>query len=553
MTTQPTALTGIATVYEQFLFPDSLSANLPFELHLDTPLNGRPGLQIIIDTEGDSVTASLHGNGYKAQWYQMIAVPVEYNTGDGAAQGGDMVILPDEKPGYAVRKAPFKVYDCLKPVSENTERNGTVTIPAVNGRAAAYCCLIPDDELAPGDRNLTITADAQEGSQEITIAVHTANVRIPDEHFKVTNWFSLDAITRCHNVDYESPAFLGMLDQYIAAMRRTRQNVFYIELDDRCVTARKPYAFSFEYIKPVIERFFAGGMTTLEIGPLLSRGFRADGTPDMLTDTFTCAMAPDVDFESPEGLDITTAYLQALALFLEENSWDSSVLVHVHDEPDVHYSDDAALESRRRQYYMAVAMLKKYLPQARVVEAVKTDNFRGGIDVWVPTTSGYEAAHDTFDHMRKLGDEVWNYVCCEPEGRWLNRFLDQKVIHSRLLFWGFACNHIGGFLHWGFNQFPDGMNPFAATSCFNPTGLGTNFPCGDAFLIYPGDDGPWLSMRLEAERRGTEDLELLRLLENRNSKYFRNLVANVFRTNTDYTDDEALFAHTYRSLLDALE
>lgn len=105
---------------------------------------------------------------------------------------------------------------------------------------------------------------------------------------------------------------------------------------------------------------------------------------------------------------------------------------------------------------MAVAMLKKYLPQARVLEAVKTDFFRGALDIWVPTTSGYEAEQQSFDHMRESGDEVWSYVCCEPEGRWLNRFLDQKVIHSRLLFWGFERNRIAGFFALGLQPVPGG-------------------------------------------------------------------------------------------------
>lgn len=96
------------------------------------------------------------------------------------------------------------------------------------------------------------------------------------------------------------------------------------------------------------------------------------------------------------------------------------------------------------------------------------------------------------------------------------------------------------------------MNPFQATSCHNPTGLGTNFPCGDAFIVYPGNDGPWLSMRLEAERRGTEDLELLRQLRERDPELHNRLIAQVFRSNTDYSDDEATFDCTYRQLLGAL-
>lgn len=75
---------------------------------------------------------------------------------------------------------------------------------------------------------------------------------------------------------------------------------------------------------------------------------------------------------------------------------------------------------------------------------------------------------------------------------------------------------------------------------------------GDAFIVYPGGDGPWLSMRLEAERHGTEDLELLRLLRERNPYLYDRLITQVFRSNSDYTDDEALFDDVYRQLLEAL-
>lgn len=59
-------------------------------------------------------------------------------------------------------------------------------------------------------------------------------------------------------------------------------------------------------------------------------------------------------------------------------------------------------------------------------------------------------------------------------------------------------------------------------------------------------------MRLEAERHGTEDLELLRLLRERNPYLYDRLITQVFRSNSDYTDDEALYDTVYRQVLEAL-
>lgn len=113
--------------------------------------------------------------------------------------------------------------------------------------------------------------------------------------------------------------------------------------------------------------------------------------------------------------------------------------------------------------------------------------FRGGVDIWVPGTPGYEARQADFDALTALGESVWAYVCCGPEGNWLNRFLDFALLKGRLLFWGCAANRLGGFLHWGFNQFPAGMDPFAGTSCPNPYRDRYEFPLWRFFPCLSGN------------------------------------------------------------------
>jgi hypothetical protein len=97
------------------------------------------------------------------------------------------------------------------------------------------------------------------------------------------------------------------------------------------------------------------------------------------------------------------------------------------------------------------------------------------------------------------------------------------------------------------------MDPFLGTSCPNHTGIGTNFPCGDAFLVYPGTDGPWLGMRMEASRRGAEDAALLRQLRSLNETAHDKLIAEVFTDNQHYNDDPKHFEKVYEHLLELLE
>lgn len=537
---------GFITTKEEFLFPDSVCSELPDSIKLVTAKNGKSGIQILLETNGEEAAFSIESEEFDVEWYQMKAIPVEYNTGDGQEQGGAMVILPEEKPSYAVRKAPFWVYDCLIPSPEGV-------IHQEDHLAAAYLCIVPREDIKAGEYTLTLKAEICEGGYECKILIRVYDVEIPRGNFQVTNWFSLECISRFHHVKQGEDAYYEMVRKYAKAMRRACQTMFYLELDHTCVKSADLYEFDFSYLQKIIEIFFEEGMDKLEIGPILSRGKLENGMPDMYTDSFKCAMAEDIALDSFEGYCITVKFIKSLAEFLEKNGWDKKVVVHIHDEPDVHYKDEFTLEARKRQYFQTASILKKYLPFSKVIEAVKTTEFRGGVDIWVPVSSSFEEEKEEFLKLASQGEEIWNYVCCVPEGNWLNRFLDDAVIHSRLLFWGFEKYGLAGYLHWGFNLFQLGMDPFVGTSCPNHTGIGTNFPCGDAFIVYPGEDGPWYSMRLEAQRRGVEDKELLSLLKQKNPVLHDELIECVFTNNYTYEDDIEVFADVYEKLLEALQ
>lgn len=543
-----TSLRGVVTAHEEFLYPDMQMGDLPETVSIDMPRNGRPGIQLLLRTDAPEAVCCVEGEGFCAEYFSMIPVPVEYNTGDGLQQGGAMVLeeRPAQKPTYAARLAPFRVYDCLRPAPEGH-------VPVQDGCAACCVCLVPEAGLQPGCHSLVLRVCCGEEEYRCQLAVHVYGVCVPEGDFAVTNWFSLEAIRRFHHVEEGTPEYYDMVRNYARAMRRARQTMFYIELDDSCVVSRAPYTFSFAHLRPLIQIFFEEGMKTLELGPLLSRGFLPDGQPDMYTADFKCAAAPDVEVDSFEGYSLLTGFIHALADFLRENGWVDRVVFHIHDEPDIHYRDDETLQARRRQYLLTAGILRRYLPGVRVIEAVESTSFRGGVDIWVPVTASYEKNREEFARLAALGEEVWNYVCCTPQGHWLNRFLDLPLLRGRLLFWGCAANRLRGFLHWGFNQFQLGMDPFVGTSCPNHTGIGTNFPCGDSFLVYPGDDGPWLSMRLEAARRGAEDVALLHLLREKDEAAHDRLVARAFTSNTLYEDDPAAFAQIYKALLCELE
>ena len=108
---------GLITTKQVFHFPDSPLGQLPAQLRVVSAQNGQIGIQILFACDAPTGVVCCQAEGFDAQLHEMIAVPVEYNTGNGVDQGGAMVILPDTCPDYAVRKAPFDVFDCLRPVA----------------------------------------------------------------------------------------------------------------------------------------------------------------------------------------------------------------------------------------------------------------------------------------------------------------------------------------------------------------------------------------------------------------------------------------------------
>lgn len=73
------------------------------------------------------------------------------------------------------------------------------------------------------------------------------------------------------------------------------------------------------------------------------------------------------------------------------------------------------------------------------------------------------------------------------------------------------------------------------------------------FIVYPGEDGPNIGMRMEAARRGAEDVALCQLLREKDSALHDELVGKVFTNNYTYDDDPVKFQEIYESLLQALE
>ena len=534
---------GIVTTNEEWLYPDSELGQLPDAVTIHTAKNGRESVKLVLEAQKENAEITINNSDmFTIEQCQLLDVPVEYNTESATAQDGFFVITDESmpKPDYCTRKAPFRVYDVQKPISG--------IVQAKNNVYALCLTFCPKPGILPGEYQLQVVIKEKD-SVCLNVIIKVYNVLIPEETLSITNWFSLPNMAAFHNVELNSTGFLEVVRQYARAMRRVRQTHFFITFDwDKCIIDKDKYIFDFSYLKPIIEIFFQEGLTTMEMGNFAVKH------DTLFTDELKCSLNKDLTISSDEGYYFTAKLIQELAAFLKTNNWLDKVIFHICDEPDVHIKSVEALEKRKQQYFKIANLLRKYIPGCKVIEAVKSSEFKSGIDIWVPLTTNYEEFKEDFDRLIKLGDEVWIYVCCCPSGYYLNRFLDIELIRSRLIFWGCSFYNLAGYLHWGFNYYPENKNPFEQSCSPNNTGHGTTYPSGDAYIVYPGDNGDvWPSVRFEAQRRGAEDFELLRLIKEKDIDIYNNLVNKVFRSNSDYMHDSAEFEKVRIEILSILE
>ena len=201
---------------------------------------------------------------------------------------------------------------------------------------------------------------------------------------------------------------------------------------------------------------------------------------------------------------------------------------------------------------MAIArFVKQQCPDIKIIEACHTHDLENILDIWVPQLNFYKEGYDFYRERQKQGDETWFYTCLAPQGDFANRFLEQPLIKTRLIHWLNFKYGATGYLHWGFNQWFTGNNPYKETTRMNEEG-GNTLPGGDSWIVYPNNGKLYGSIRLEAMRDGIADYTLLKMLEKKNPELARELCRLVVFHWTLYDTESDHFRSIRHQILEEL-
>jgi len=497
----------------EWLYPDTEIPAVPTKaIDLHAARGGRAGFQVLLRglKTGSPMSYRFEG-GPAPQVFQLIDVNVPENSGPPCS-----AIPPDQPtPDYVIRKAPYRVYEALKPFKNgDTARSET---------DALYVSFMVPAKTKPGLQKGKLTVQTGSGPAvvEVTLMVYPALVPA-DGHLRVTNWFSVTRMARLHGVEPWSEPHWAMLRSYAKMMRHGRQTDFIPVGPEVTKLGEGNWKFDFTRSERMIRMFLEEGFTHIELPHIASHDRRKEAVAPFVVNVDGTPTAGT----SHEAYVYLAQSLTGWAQMLKKNGWYGMATQHVVDEPSPKDFD---------AYRIMAGTVRKFLPGIPLIDALGEPELDGAVDIWVPLSKSYEDAREAFEAHRRRGDTIWFYTCCGPSGFYLNRFIDTELLRTRLLHWANWRYRLDGYLHWGLNQIIEEQDPFENTCPPHGPYKDFHLPPGDSHIVYPGKDGPWSSVRFEAMGSGIEDYELLRLVAAKDEKLADEICAQLVRTFTDYS------------------
>jgi hypothetical protein len=514
----------------EWLYTDSVVGKKPCQsLSVDVARGGTASVHVLVCglEEGQSVQlATRRGRAAaeEAQWFRLVDVPVETNTGPVG-----FVERDGEENPHVTRRAPFRVFDAMEPVGSSVKAPST---------ALALRLHLPVPATArPGEREYAIEVGSGAESRPLSLTVNVHKPVVPPvgrDSLPYTNWFSLKLMAERHGLGPWTEAHWRMIRRYADLMAHGRQNTFWVPLGDVFEVRDGQPLLDRQKLRRIVKTFTAAGMCYIEGGHV---AHRTGG--DWNAKSFDLSLT-QTRGTSVEGNALLASLTRQLMDEIDRNGWRDRWIQHVTDEPTADNRDD---------YRILAGMVRKYMPGIPLLDATMDIGLAGSVDIWCPQAQEFERHRDDFEAMRALGDRVWFYTCCFPGGPWLNRLLDMELLRPCLFGWAAALFDLEGFLHWGLNHYKSDQDPFQQSVVDH--GGSNRLPAGDTHIVYPGKGAPWSSLRLEAQREGFEDFELLRRLKERDPKRAAAIIRRAIRGFSDYATNVRTFRAARQALLEA--
>lgn len=376
------------------------------------------------------------------------------------------------------------------------------------------------EQVAAGSYDIAVKISDGQGNVlgEETFKLEVIAAELPEQRLLHTEWFHVDCLSTYYKTGVFSERHWELIEQYIETAVKHGMNMILTPLFtpplDTEIGGERPtvqlvdverksgvYRFSFERLKRWVEVCNRTGVKYLEFSHLFTQ-WGAKHAPKIMVDVdgqHIRLFGWETDSREPEYTAFVTAFLQELVQFIEDNSLTDRVFFHVSDEPKPEDLDT---------YRAASELVKPILKDFPIIDALSDFEFykSGLIEQPIP------ASNDIQPFLDNGIEGLWTYYCCAQYKLVSNRFFHMPSSRNRVLGMQLYKLNLKGFLHWGYNFWYAQFSKYAINP-FQVTDAGGGFPAGDPFLVYPGEEGPIESIRLEVLTEALQDLRALELLE----------------------------------------
>lgn len=429
-------------------------------------------------------------------------------------------LIPSEMPCYAdhdenvLRTTPGLYPDCLMPIDEE----GLTLLPYQ--WRSLWLTIDPKAQIKGGTYPIEIILETDSGEElaKATFTIELIDHLLPDQNLIFTQWFHTDCLATWYGIEVFSEEHWRRIEQFIETAVDNGINMiltplFTLPLDTQ-VGGERPtvqlvdvekseekYNFGFERLKRWVDMCRAKGVKYFEFSHLFTQ-WGAKHAPKIIAmedGELRQIFGWDTDASGAEYRSFLDQFLPQLIDFIDENNLRDVSYFHVSDEPRLDHMDS---------YENASAILYKHLDGFPIIDALSNYEFyeAGLVKHPIPANNHIEP------FLEYNVPDLWTYYCCSQFRDVSNRFFNMPSARNRVLGMQLYKFNIEGFLHWGYNFWYSQYSRYAIDP-FRVTDAGYAFPSGDAFSVYPGEEGPLESIRLKVFYEGLQDLRALELLE----------------------------------------